>query len=100
MAKHNVTLQPSGEMFEVRHNEIILDAAIRQGVEIVFTCRNGTCRTCLSQVHEGTVEQLDQELCMISPQELVLNKRLLCLCTLTSDAIIEPKVRPKAKKPL
>ncbi len=95
MADFKVKLLSSGQAFEVRPHEMILDAAIRQGIEIVYTCRNGTCRTCISEVVEGSVVQEEPELCLISEKELAMNKRLLCMSTLSSDAVIEPKVRPK-----
>ncbi len=37
-----------GRMFEVAPGETVLEAATRSGVDIPFSCRSGTCRTCLS----------------------------------------------------
>ncbi len=89
MPKHRVTLLPDHTSFEVDENEIILDAAIRQNIELIYTCRNGTCRTCLIQVNEGKINQLEPEVCLISAQELDAGRRLICMCTTESDAVIE-----------
>lgn len=98
MPKRTVALLPDQITFEVEENEIILDAAIRQNIALTYTCRNGTCRTCLTQVHEGIVRQLEPELCLISPEELAAGRRLICMCIMESDIIIEKIVRRRRKE--
>ncbi|QGQ94562.1 hypothetical protein EHS13_06520 [Paenibacillus psychroresistens] len=98
MVDYRVTLLPSNQIFEVSPRELVLDAAVRQGIEIPYSCRNGTCRTCLFQVQEGTVIQEDAELCMLSQQEISMGRRLICMSTLKSDAILE-KVSPRKIRP-
>lgn len=93
MALYQVTLRPEEITFAVEENEMILDAAIRQGIPVAYSCRSGTCRTCLFRVVEGDVLQEDSGLCMISPQEIAENRRLLCMSRLRSDAVIEKWVR-------
>ncbi|HEX5635868.1 MAG TPA: 2Fe-2S iron-sulfur cluster-binding protein, partial [Gammaproteobacteria bacterium] len=41
-----VTIQPSGHVFEVGEQESILDAAMRQGIDLPYGCRNGVCGSC------------------------------------------------------
>lgn len=89
MADYSVTFQHSEATFTVQSNEMILDAAIRQGVSIPYVCRNGTCRTCMYQVKDGKVNQLDAEDCSISEQELEMGRRLLCLSVCKSDVILD-----------
>ncbi len=95
MGKYRFTLLPEPTSFEVEDLERILYAAIRQNVSIPYTCRNGTCRTCLYQIMEGEVLQEETELCMITEQELVSGRRLLCMSSLKSDASAEKVVRRK-----
>jgi ferredoxin len=92
---HHITLMPDEVSFTVEENEIILDAAIRQDIRIPYTCRNGTCRTCLFQVAKGNVLQEEQATCMITGQEISDNRRLLCMSKLRSDAVIEKIIRKK-----
>jgi ferredoxin len=97
MGSRLVRLLPDQQSFEVAPGELILDAALRQGVKIAHSCRNGTCRTCLHRVIEGDVAQEDAELCLISPEELEQGKRLLCMSVLRSDAVLE-KVLPARRR--
>ena len=39
-----------------REGETVLDALLRQGVEMPFSCKGGVCHTCLLQCTEGPVE--------------------------------------------
>lgn len=89
-SNNRVTIGATGESFEVATREFILDAAIRQQAGIPYSCRNGTCRTCISTVVEGSVEQQDAEDCLISPSELAAGQRLICLATASGDVTIEP----------
>jgi ferredoxin len=97
MVNYMVTLLPGNCIFEVKSGETILDAAIRQQVNFAYSCRNGTCRTCICQVIEGSVNQEEAEYCLISTAELESGRRLVCLATLQSDVILE-KASPKKQK--
>jgi ferredoxin len=97
MSDFKVSLLPFNQTFTVRRDELILDAAIRQGVQVPYSCRNGTCRTCLFEVKEGTVQPVDIEFCMISAKELEANRRLLCMSLCRSDAVVE-KVQPRRRQ--
>jgi len=48
-----VHVEPSGHEFNVDAGEIILDAAIRQGVNLPYGCRNGFCGNCQSTLLSG-----------------------------------------------
>lgn len=95
MSEYDITLLPSNQRFTVRENELILNAAIREGVDIAYSCRNGTCRTCLFQIISGDVQMIDVEHCMISEQELENNRRLLCMSMAKSHAVLEKKLRKR-----
>ncbi len=94
MADFQIVLLPSNQSFEVKPKELLLEAALRQNIDIPYSCRNGTCRTCIFQVQSGTVIQEDAEYCMLSPEEINMGRRLICLSTVKSDAILE-KISPK-----
>lgn len=42
--------------FPVFSGETILDGALRQGIELPYTCKSGVCLTCLARCVRGTVE--------------------------------------------
>jgi CDP-4-dehydro-6-deoxyglucose reductase, E3 len=41
------------ERFQIRAGEILLDAALRQGIELAHDCRVGHCGTCTLRVRDG-----------------------------------------------
>lgn len=97
IVKVKLSARLSDQTFTVGPNEVILDAAIRQGIKIPYSCRNGTCRTCIHEIKEGNVQAINVEECLISPNELELNRRLLCMSLCKSDVIME-KVSPKRRE--
>jgi len=81
-----------GQSFEVEPDEIVLDAAMRQGVAIPYSCRSGTCRTCLSKVLSGRIEHeaAYADDLMIGPTEVAAGFRLICSSLAYEDSEIEP----------
>lgn len=43
-----------GALFTVREDESALEALIRGGADIRFSCRKGSCQTCMMRAVEGT----------------------------------------------
>jgi len=97
VSDYKVTLTTAGQSFDVRQGETILDAAIRENVDISYSCRNGTCRTCICRIIEGEVKQEEREFCMISDAELEEGRRLICLSVPQSDVVME-RVSPRKPK--
>ena len=50
-----VTVLPQRWAFEVRPGESVLEAALRNGIVLPSSCRNGTCRACLCQCVDGSL---------------------------------------------
>ena len=50
-----VTILPQGWRFDASPQEALLMSAARAGVTLPSSCRNGTCRTCISRMHGGQV---------------------------------------------
>jgi len=51
-----VTLLPGGECFMAQADQTLLLAALAAGVALPWSCRNGTCRSCISQLIDGRIE--------------------------------------------
>jgi len=48
-----ISVQPSGHVFTVEADEAILDAALRQGLVMPYSCRDGACGSCKSRLRDG-----------------------------------------------
>ncbi len=55
-----VQVQPSGHEFSVEPEETLLEAALRQGINLPYGCRNGFCGDCRSALLEGEVHYPDE----------------------------------------
>lgn len=51
-----VTLQPGGQTFPAAAGQTLLLAGLAAGVALPWSCRTGTCRTCISRLVEGRIE--------------------------------------------
>jgi ferredoxin len=72
--------------FDVEEGEIILDAALRQNVELPFGCRLGMCRACMVKV-EGDAVHVDEP--ALSQTEIDQGYRLICCCEARSDLVLD-----------
>ncbi|MDR3452726.1 MAG: 2Fe-2S iron-sulfur cluster-binding protein [Rhodoferax sp.] len=48
-------LEPAGTRFDAPADVPLLQAALRAGIELPSSCRNGTCRTCMCRLLEGRI---------------------------------------------
>ena len=51
-----VTLQPAGKQFIVEQQETILEAGLRNGFNLPYSCSNGSCGDCRGKLLSGQVE--------------------------------------------
>ena len=54
-AVHSVALQPQGWRFDAPEGQTLLLAALDHGLRLPHSCRNGTCRACISRLRAGEV---------------------------------------------
>jgi len=86
---HNVALSfADGKTFfiAVKPGELLLDAALRQGISLPLDCREGVCGTCQGRCESGRYEQeyVDDE--ALSARDLAQRKMLACQTRVQSDA--------------
>jgi ferredoxin len=58
MSTFTISLEPAGWTFEAAPGSTVLQAAEQAGIELPSSCRNGTCRTCLCRMRQGSVDYL------------------------------------------
>src|ERR1700758_4345988 len=63
---------------EAGAEEFVLDAALRQGVPLVYQCRSGSCSTCVGQMVSGNLEMVRDRALSLIAAEIAEGKRLLC----------------------
>lgn len=88
---HQITLQTSGHTFEVKKNEFILDAALRQGINFPYGCRSGSCGTCLGRLISGELEYPDGLPITLMEHEVDAGKAIFCTSIAKSDLLIDVK---------
>ncbi|MGB3491965.1 MAG: 2Fe-2S iron-sulfur cluster-binding protein [Elainellaceae cyanobacterium] len=86
---HSIEIRHQGKSykFQVGEDEVILEAALSQGLELPYSCSAGVCTTCAGKVIEGQVNQEDAA--GIGSELKDNGYVLLCSAYPRSDLIIE-----------
>jgi CDP-4-dehydro-6-deoxyglucose reductase len=53
---HQIRVRPSGHEFEAQDTETILEAGLRSGLNLPYSCKNGSCGDCRVRLLAGRVE--------------------------------------------
>ena len=83
-----VHLQKSGQTLKVSQEQSILAVLQNAGHEVPFSCSQGVCGTCLTQVIAGTPDHWDMYL---TPEEQEANNQMLICCSrsLTARLVLD-----------
>ena len=87
-----VTLQPSGRTFEVAAHETVLEAAMRQQVQLPYGCRNGACGSCKATLGEGRVDYGQYQAAALTDAEKSEGKVLLCCARPLGDLTVQARL--------
>jgi ferredoxin len=86
-ALHAVSFEDGAHGFSARGDEAILYAALRAGIDLPSSCRNGTCRTCMCQLLSGEVTYLVRWPGLL-PEEKEEGWILPCIAHARSDLVL------------
>ena len=80
-----------GAIYEVQEHESVLDALLRGGADITFSCRKGSCQSCMMRATDGEPGENAQENIR---EELVDSGHFLpCISHPDDDLVVEPADR-------
>lgn len=85
------TIQPSGHQFPIEENETLLEAALRHGYTLPYSCRDGVCGVCKGRVLQGQVDYGKAQSHALTDEEKACGMALFCCAKPQSDLVIECK---------
>lgn len=88
-AEPAITFHPANRAVKQRFDETILDAGLRQDINLPYECRNGGCGVCKCTVLAGKVDPGLYQPSALSAEELAQGKVLACCATALEDCEIE-----------
>lgn len=88
---HRIHIEPSGREFNAAESESILDAAMREGILLPYSCRNGSCATCKGRILAGTVDYGVYEEKALTVEERNSGQALFCQARPLSDVTIQAR---------
>jgi ferredoxin len=90
MAKYKVRLLNTAQNLDVTiecpDDKFILEAAEDNNIELPYSCRAGSCSTCLGKVTKGSIDQPDQT--FLDEEQIGNGFVLTCVAYPTSDVTI------------
>lgn len=86
---YKVTIQNTGDEFDVEPGETLLAAGKRQGVKIPYGCDEGGCGVCMSRIVAGTLNYPDGRPMALFKEDEAAGMCLCCSGVPTSDMVIE-----------
>jgi len=92
-----IVIESTQREFSAEANESILSAALRQGVMLSYSCRNGACGTCKGRLVSGQVDYGTYEAKALSDTEKNAGRALFCQAKPLSDLVIDAKEIAAAK---
>ncbi len=84
-----IRIKPSGHEFAAEDGESILEAALRQGLALPYSCRNGACGACKGKILSGSVDHGEYEQKALPHDEMAAGKALFCQAVAREDLVVE-----------
>jgi CDP-4-dehydro-6-deoxyglucose reductase len=84
-------VQPSGRSFPAEPHEVILAAAIREGVGMPYGCKDGACGSCKCKKISGKVTHGPHQAKALTADEEAAGWVLTCCATPQSDLVLESR---------
>ena len=89
MKEFKVTISSSGATFTVRGGEPVLSAALRQGVMLPYSCKNGTCGSCKGLLESGEVHYPFHPPLALEKPDIAEGYALMCQAEPLEDLVVK-----------
>ena len=86
-----VTLIKSGNQFNVEESETVLDAALRTGYVIPYSCRIGSCGSCKARIVSGSIDYGEYGGNILTEAEKAQGVALLCQAHPLEDLVVDAR---------
>jgi len=87
--EYEIITFPRGHTVTARAGETVLEAALRQGLNLPYQCRDGACGTCKGKILRGSVDYGVYQKGVLTEAEKAQGKALFCCAKPLSDLNIE-----------
>lgn len=94
---YKTSIQPSGHVFPIEEGETILEAALKHGYTLPYSCRDGVCGVCKGKIITGQVDYGAHQPHALSDAEKSAGMALFCCSQPRSDLVIECREVTAAK---
>ncbi|HEY9381053.1 MAG TPA: CDP-6-deoxy-delta-3,4-glucoseen reductase [Burkholderiales bacterium] len=88
---YRITIQPSGNSFEMTEDDTVLHAALNEGFHLPYGCRNGACGSCKGKLLQGEMDYGIYQSSALSDEERAAGYALFCVGRPRSDLVIESR---------
>lgn len=86
-ARYTVRISNTRHQFEVLAGETVLQAALRQGIELPWGCGSGVCGVCMADILQGELIYPAPPLALFE-DDAAAGKGLLCVGLPCSDLLL------------
>ncbi len=86
-----ITFQSDGCTFTSHKNETVLAAALRNGFNLPYGCRNGSCGSCKGKLISGKIDYPSSDLTGLTDTERAAGMVLFCQAKPLTDIVIQPR---------
>lgn len=87
--EYEITTVPCGHKLTARNGETVLEAALRQGLNLPYVCRDGACGVCKGRILKGQVDYGTYQEGVLTEAEKAEGNALFCCARPLSDLDIE-----------